>query len=120
MIWDAMMLKWRHYNDLWISVRLVNGANSYEGRIEIMYDGQWGTVCDDFFDNTDAQVVCRQLGLTGGRAMVDCDFGEGSDPIWLDTLNCSGDEVELGLCPHDTWGYHDCSHWEDAGVVCGM
>ena len=44
-------------------MRLAGGANNNEGRVEICLSDEWGTVCDQMWDETDARVVCRQLGL---------------------------------------------------------
>ena len=46
-------------------IRLVNGATPYEGRVEICYDGVWGSVCDSSWNDRDAAIVCLQMGFQG-------------------------------------------------------
>ncbi|NWJ03201.1 SRCRM protein, partial [Crypturellus undulatus] len=100
-------------------VRLVHRTGRCAGRVEIYYNGTWGTVCDDSWDLLDATVVCRQLGC--GMAVdftVSAHYGEGSGQIWLDDVNCSGDEAAVWDCPARPWGQHNCRHNQDAGIVC--
>ena len=50
-------------------MRLVGGELESEGTIQLCRDEVWGTVCDDFWDSVDADIVCRQLGFGGdGKA----------------------------------------------------
>ena len=101
------------------TVRLVNGSTKYEGRVEVYYKGVWGTVCDDYWDLNDAQVVCNEMGL--GQAIAaqhNAFYGRGSGPIWLDDVSCVGTEWTIGNCSHRTWGSHSCHHGEDASVKC--
>lgn len=89
------------------------------GRVEVYDYGseQWGTVCDDFWEDVDAQVVCAQLGCAGGGSAVQ-GFGGGSGPIWMDDVKCDGSEASLTRCTSAAWGVHNCQHSEDAGACC--
>ena len=87
--------------------------------MEIYYRGSWGTVCDDLWDINDARVVCRQLGYPSAvSAPHRAFFGQGSGRIWLDNVQCQGNESSIVNCRHPSWGVHDCGHREDASVVC--
>jgi hypothetical protein len=114
-----------HDNDVSIScqgagypVRLVDGSVSSEGRLEIQYQGIWGTVCDDGFTDIDAQVACYSLGFGYVGRALDNIFGETTGPIHLDDVNCLGDEANIGYCTHLPWGSHNCQHSEDVAVSC--
>ena len=62
-----------------LQTRLRGGNTVGEGRVEVFYNDQWGTVCDDDWDLVDATVVCRQLGFTGAIGATTNSFFERGD-----------------------------------------
>ena len=100
-----------------IAVRLVGGSSYKEGRVEVNYNGEWGTVCDDGWSYYSSRIVCRQLGL--GTYGYRQNVGQGSGPIWLDNVVCTGTESMLASCGHLGFNVtRSCSHSEDVGVRC--
>ncbi|XP_073694589.1 soluble scavenger receptor cysteine-rich domain-containing protein SSC5D-like [Garra rufa] len=100
-------------------VRLVDGPNSCSGRVEVRHDGQWGTVCDNGWDLTDAAVVCKELNC--GKVIEvksAAYFGPGVGPVWIVDAQCTGSEVSLVNCTSTKWGIQSCDHLKDAGVTC--
>ncbi|OLP92911.1 Galectin-3-binding protein A [Symbiodinium microadriaticum] len=115
-------------------VRAWRSAGFVSGRVEVFYNDHWGTVCKDGFDDVEAQVVCNELGLTdlqapgadmtalhrhtealafplkGPEGLEFCQ----EQSIWLDDLNCQGDEGFLSTCENAGWGINNCWHTEDA------
>ena len=107
-----------------VRVRLRGSNSSNEGRVEIYHQGKWGTICDDHWGFREATVICRMLNYSAAVYAIrnaNTYFGSetnSSFPIWMDNVKCRGDEQSIAACRFNEWGYHDCSHFEDAGVVC--
>ena len=119
------------------SIRLMDGSDEKEGRVEICADddtgdntpASWGTVCDDYWTNDDADVACMALGYEGAEPdasrFLRSRFGAGPGPIWLDDMLCRGDETSLldcrlasGRTARDAIGVHNCKSSEVVGVRC--
>ena len=89
--------------------------------MEIYYNNNWATVCDDDWDQNDASVVCRQLGYgtESPLAYATAAFGKGTGLTLLDGVSCTSNESNIFDCRHNGFENHDCTHDEDAGVGCG-
>ncbi|XP_070698337.1 lysyl oxidase homolog 3B isoform X1 [Pempheris klunzingeri] len=103
-----------------LKVRLAGYPRKHnEGRIELFYKGEWGTICDDDFSIANANVLCRQLGFVSATGWThSAKYGKGQGKIWLDNVMCGGGEKSIEFCKSRGWGNSDCTHDEDAGVVC--
>ena len=109
-----------------LPIRLVNGSNPHNGRVEVytnstggLFNARWGTVCDDEWDFYDARVVCRQLGYPDAvTALRSSHYGEGTLPIILSNVSCTGHEPNLTTCGHNGIGIHNCQHYKIATVEC--
>ena len=121
-------------------IRLVSGQSYLQGRVQVCVFDYWGTICRNSWDSRDAYVVCKQLGYhTVGnffrynydhenvRIIILIDlgsipvaFGGGSGPIWLDNVQCRGNESSVINCFHRGLGVTAsyCTHSYDAGVQC--
>jgi len=98
------------------TLRLVRPSLINAGRVELHFDGEWGTICNDGWDNIDTGVVCRQLGF--GSSGITLQPEPGSGLILLDDVNCFGNESSLLNCGHNGIGISNCNHIKDAGVNC--
>ena len=98
-------------------MRLVDGDGYCYGRLEICFGGEWGTVCDDYFDYDDLTVACYQLGFSPYTYWTGTGASDGV-AIFLDDMNCNGCESRLEYCCHPPVGTENCSHGEDVTIYC--
>ena len=101
-------------------IRLNGSCDHKSGRVEIYNElFGWGTICDDYWDLSDGNVTCRQLGFTGVKIIGNsASYGQGTGPILLDDVRCAGNESFIWDCSHRGWNDHNCYHYEDVGVEC--
>ena len=101
-----------------LNLRLKDGDASYEGRLEVRYNGEWGTVCSKTNSLKTANVTCKEFGMvTLGYFRI--KPGPPGGRIWLKDIQCTGTEKSIFDCAHNGWGNTtDCTHEDDVGISC--
>ena len=140
-VYPFLSLISKYYYSTWTAcetnraIRLAANSQPGSGRVEILVNNQWGTICDVFWGLTDAEVACHELGYIGALQATDggckfiifilvnfilytyIDFDEGTGPIHRNKVMCQGFEPNLFACPAE-FNTSSCDHSLDAGVIC--
>jgi hypothetical protein len=105
--------------DGFTNVRLVDGETPYSGRLEVLYDGEYHSVCTSGADGQVAEVVCRSLGFAGGvlTTGTQLQMGDPSQRILPLFYYCGGTELNLESCYHTALEAATCTHDDDVGVM---
>ncbi|KAL9954260.1 hypothetical protein ACROYT_G041775 [Oculina patagonica] len=116
-------------------IRLAGAPVLHAGRVEVFYNGSWGTVCSEVrqwdISTANALVACRQLGfgpaIRSSTSWIDPQYSNcparehPTGAIWLSDVQCRGNESSIDQCPHLGWGVkngHCGGHTADACLVC--
>ena len=100
---------------------MVGSDSPWEGDVEFCFSGRWGTVCDDNWDDTDAETVCRLMGFGNGSlslATRRAFFRFTRSLVLADEVGCRGNETNFLQCLTMDVGEHDCTIFQHAGVIC--
>uniref|UniRef100_A0A8C4FG19 SRCR domain-containing protein n=1 Tax=Dicentrarchus labrax TaxID=13489 RepID=A0A8C4FG19_DICLA len=103
------------------SVRLVDGSSLCSGRLEVKSDQSnqwWSSVCEDDFDQQDAEVVCRELGCGAPSVLQGALYGEVEAPMWTKEFQCGGHESALLDCRSSGSARNTCSPGKAVGLTC--
>ena len=130
--WTGQTYDWTDGQEISVSIttKYLDGSLSLpsdgtSGKLGIFDDpdndgtGQWERICDDEWDNTNAEVACSQLGLSGGTATSEQGASLSiAETFLLDDVDCDGTEDRVIDCEHAGRNMHDCAAQETAGVIC--
>ncbi|XP_052091440.1 deleted in malignant brain tumors 1 protein-like [Mytilus californianus] len=110
-----------------LNTRLIGPDNLIGvGFVEILRNGQWGSICDDLWGKQDARVICHMLcfdpAIAQAGAPIDIDHGKVnvSERFHLDDVECIGNETDIDQCKNSSLGNHNCdvAQQEYASVTC--
>ncbi|XP_068800438.1 scavenger receptor cysteine-rich type 1 protein M130-like [Struthio camelus] len=100
------------------ALRLVGGSGC-AGRLQVFYNGTWGSVCANGTSRATAAVVCRQLGCGAGGSLAAVPATpQAGGPAWLAWVQCGEGADSLWRCPSAPWHPHHCRSPGDTHITC--
>ena len=100
-------------------VRVGGEINATQGLVQVYHNKAWGWICNQLWDDTDANVVCKGLGYENATLLYSNPVDKGG-MIWMNHVQCDGSERSLVSCTHNGWKDHSCAKGQLAGVVCSI
>ncbi|XP_074849696.1 scavenger receptor cysteine-rich type 1 protein M130-like [Carettochelys insculpta] len=128
-LWECPSRGWgqhncRHKEDAGVlcsglmDLRLVNGS-ACTGRLEVFYNGMWGSVCNSPMDAVTRALICKHLDCgESGTLLSDSPYGTGSGPRWVDGIRCEKHHSSLWQCQSAPWSQESCSAREETHISC--
>ena len=119
-------------------VRLIDGPSDIEGTLEICHDDLWGLISDSGWSDSDAEVVCRELGYSiismsicshlvytvltigGSLALTGSHYGKPNKTIHVGNVRCYGNEENLRQCSKTTYSLKEGQQLQQATDVAGV
>ena len=102
-----------------LALRMVNEDQQCAGRLEVFYNGTWGSVCCSPVEDITLSMICREPGCgDSGTLNSSVALRKGSRPRWVDGIRCQKTDTSLWQCPSDPWKYSSCSPKEEAYISC--
>lgn len=95
----------------------MDGTSPCDGRVQVLYNNQWGSVCHTNWALEDATVLCQELGC-GDATDSPSYSGSYYGPKWMDYVGCTGKETSVRTCPFTGYGVSSCGDGLYAGAVC--
>ena len=99
------------------TVRLGNGVLASDGLVQVYHNKTWGWICDQHWDQNDADVICGELGYSNALSTHSQPLNKHGN-VWMNNVHCAGNEKSLFFCRHDGWKRHYCHSRQLAGVIC--
>lgn len=96
-------------------------SDRWYGKVEVKYHSEWGRVCNSHWDDTDASVVCKQLGYVDGQLLRNAPVQTpGQGYVRMNDVQCKGDERSILECKHMQFWKPSTVQCTDATVACNV